>query len=81
MSIFRPYSDFKYQDFQSVLQELRLEPFKRGKRLTRYGDMQDTVYVVLAGRIVLAHPNEVLMQILADGPTEYKERVEILSEK
>lgn len=43
--------------------------------------MQDTVYVVLSGRIVLTHPNKVLMDIIAEGPKALRERVEILSDR
>lgn len=61
MTFLKPYSEFESVDFQSVVQEIKLQKVKAGQRITTYGDMADSVHVIINGRIAISHPNELYL--------------------
>ena len=57
MSLFKPYSDFEFSDFLSVLQEIKLLKVRAGTRITNYGEASDSIFFIINGRVALTHPN------------------------
>ena len=58
MSFFKPYQEFESSDFQSVCQDMKLHKVHKGTRLGSYGDLSDTVYLIMKGRVAITHPNK-----------------------
>ena len=75
MSFFKPYAAFKSKDFEQIFRDIKLHKFRKGKRISNFGDNADTVYVILSGRVAITHPNEDLINILKEGGSKLqKER-------
>ena len=82
MKVFKQYSEFEYGDFESILQEVKLNKIHRGERIVNFGDNADTIYCILAGRVAITHPKEKLTRLkAANDPKLYKQTVEHLTQK
>ena len=57
MSLFKLYNEFESADFQNIFQEMKLHKLRKGTRLTNFGEVNDTIYFVLSGRVAVTHPN------------------------
>jgi len=66
MSFFKQYAEFESIDFQSVVQECKLNKIRAGTRLTNFGDSADTIYLVLSGRMAICHPNASYVKIMKE---------------
>ena len=82
MSFFKPYAEFKSDDFYPVTSEMKLVKVRAGQRITSYGDPADHIYVIISGRIAVCHPNAHYMKLLNDiDPKAFKERTQMMSQK
>ena len=82
LSFLKAYSGYEYSDFISLMKDIKLHKKKRGSRICNYGEMADSIYVIVSGRIAITHPDKVLMGLHGTSmPHMVKERTEIMTEK
>ena len=75
MSFFKPYAEFESSDFAHVVQEINLHKVRAGSRVASFGETADSVYVVVAGRIAITHPNQLFLSIVnSEGQKGIRER-------
>lgn len=78
LKMFKPYADYETGDMAPFLQDISLHKFKTGERIFDAEEPSDRVYVVLAGRIAVAHASNTLLEYKLN-PKVFKERVQYLT--
>ena len=82
MSLFKPYAHFKSDDFESLVQEIKLHKIKRNTRICNFGESADRVYVIVNGRVAITFPTSNYFRILQEGGTKVlKERTHMMTDK
>ena len=81
MKFFKQYSEFKKDDFASILQDIKLHKVRRGTKICNFGDNADTIYCVVTGRVAITHPKERLVNLKYGDPKIYKHTVEVMNER
>lgn len=82
MTFLKPYAEFTKEDFSPIVQEIKLHKIKKGSRITNYGELADSINVIVSGRVAITHPNALYMEIYeAEGPKGLRERAQIMTDK
>lgn len=81
MQIFKPYAHYKSEDFESLVQDIKLHKMRRGIRICNFGDNADRIYVIVNGRAAITYPNAQYFELMEGGGAKFfKERTQLCTE-
>ena len=82
MALFKAYAHFRSDDFESLIQEIKLHKIKKNTRICNFGDIADRVYVIVSGRTAITYPTADYFKILEEGGVKLlKEHTKLMTDK
>ena len=78
LKFFSAYEEYDSADLHQFVQDIKLHKVTKGTRIYDAEEIADTVYVILAGRVAIAHATPALLDYKTN-PKVFKERVEFLT--